>query len=75
MCAKSLFNGPCGGPKDGHCEVSNEIPCAWMNIYERLKAQGRLDNIQKIYAPREWRDQVQRSIILDEYRDRYTQKS
>jgi hypothetical protein len=74
MCAKSLFNGPCGGPKDGHCEVSNDIPCAWVNIYERLKAQGRLDNIQKIYAPREWRDQVQGSVVLEEYRGRYTQK-
>jgi hypothetical protein len=75
MCAKSLFNGPCGGPKDGHCEVSTDIPCAWVNIYERLKAQGRLESIHKIYAPREWRDQVQRSGILEEYRDRYTSKS
>ena len=75
MCAKSLFNGPCGGPRDGHCEVSNDIPCAWVNIYERLKAQGRLDSIHKIYVPREWHDQVQRSSILEEYRDRYTQKS
>ncbi len=74
MCAKSLFNGPCGGPKDGHCEVSADIPCAWVNIYERLKAQGRLESIHKIYAPREWRDQVQRSGILEEYRDRYTSK-
>jgi ferredoxin len=75
MCAKSLFNGPCGGPKDGHCEVSADIPCAWVNIYERLKAQGRLDGIHKIYAPREWQDQIQRSTILEEYRDRYTPKS
>jgi ferredoxin len=75
MCAKSLFNGPCGGPKDGHCEVSTDIPCAWVNIYERLKAQGRLDGIHKIYAPREWQDQVQRSTILEEYRERYTPKS
>ena len=75
MCAKSLFNGPCGGPKDGHCEVSADIPCAWVNIYERLKAQGRLDSIHKIYAPREWRDQVQRSGVVEEYRDRYTPKS
>jgi ferredoxin len=75
MCAKSLFNGPCGGPKEGHCEVSADIPCAWVNIYERLKAQGRLDNIQKIYAPRDWRDQVQGSVVLEEYRDRYAPKS
>jgi ferredoxin len=75
MCAKSLFNGPCGGPRDGHCEVSEDIPCAWVNIYERLKTQGRLDRIHKIYAPREWRDQVQRSGVVEEYRNRYARKS
>ena len=74
MCAKGLFNGPCGGPKDGHCEVSKDVPCAWVNIYERLKAQGRLDNIYKIYAARQWQDQVQGSIVLEAYRDRYTPK-
>jgi hypothetical protein len=46
-----------------------------VNIYERLKAQGRLDGIHKIYAPREWQDQIQRSTILEEYRERYTPKS
>jgi len=75
MCAKSLFNGPCGGPQDGHCEVDNDIPCAWINIYERLKKQNRLDNIHKIYEPREWQDQVQGRIILEAYKDRYIQDS
>lgn len=73
MCAKSLFNGPCGGPKGTNCEVSDETPCAWINIYERLKGQGRLDNITKLYEPREWRDQLQGKIILDEYKERYTE--
>ncbi len=73
MCAKSLFNGPCGGPQDGHCEVDNDIACAWVNIYDRLKSQNRLDNIQKIYAPREWQDQVQGRIVLEAYKDRYIQ--
>ena len=27
-CAKSLFNGPCGGSKNGSCEVRKDIPCA-----------------------------------------------
>ena len=71
MCAKGLFNGPCGGPQDGHCEVDKDIPCAWINIYERLKAQGRLDNIKKIYAVRQWQDQVQGRIVLEAYRPRY----
>jgi ferredoxin len=75
MCAKSLFNGPCGGPQEGHCEVDNDIPCAWVNIYDRLKKQNRLDNIQKIHEPREWQDQVQGRIILEAYKDRYIQDS
>lgn len=75
MCAKSLFNGPCGGPKGGHCEVDSDTPCAWVNIYERLKKQGRLDNIRKVHAPRDWRDQVQGRIILDQYKKRYTKEA
>lgn len=74
MCAKGLFNGPCGGPQDGHCEVDKEIPCAWINIYERLQAQGRLDNILNVHPAREWEDQLQGRLLLDEYRDRYVQQ-
>jgi len=74
MCAKGLFNGPCGGPQDGHCEVSKDVPCAWVNIYERLAAQGRLDNIHQMYEAREWEDQVQGSIVLEAYKDRYVKK-
>jgi len=43
-CAKQLVNGPCGGAKDGRCEVDPETSrCAWDVIYERLRAQGRLE--------------------------------
>ena len=75
MCAKGLFNGPCGGPQDGHCEVDKDTPCAWVKIYERLSAQGRLDNILKIYEARQWEDQVQGSIVLEAYKSRYTKNS
>ncbi len=43
-CPKGLLNGPCGGMKDGHCEVSPDIPCAWVRIYERMK---KLDKLQE----------------------------
>jgi ferredoxin len=72
MCAKSLFNGPCGGPKNGKCEVGQDKDCAWVNIYKRLQAQGRLDNLAKIQQPREWRDQVQGRLILEPYKERYS---
>ena len=40
-CAKSLVNGPCGGQKNGKCEVDPENDCAWIKIYERLVATGQ----------------------------------
>jgi ferredoxin len=71
-CAKSLFNGPCGGTsKDGKCEVSKETPCAWYEIHERLKKQDRLSNILKVSPPREWHNQTRRSLVHEAYKKRY----
>jgi hypothetical protein len=53
FCAKSLLNGPCGGAKDGKCEVDPEKDCGWQLIYERLQNVGRLENFKKIRAPRD----------------------
>lgn len=47
QCAKSLVNGPCGGQKDGKCEVDPQNPCAWIEIYNRLEKLGRLDLLGK----------------------------
>ena len=47
QCAKSLVNGPCGGQKNGKCEVNPENPCAWIKIYERLEATGELHKLQE----------------------------
>lgn len=73
-CAKSLFNGPCGGTNKGKCEVDKNIQCAWNDIYERLKGQNRLDNIMKIKTQMKWQNQIQGNIILDEYKDRYVKQ-
>jgi len=54
-CAKSLLNGPCGGTMQGHCEIHPEVPCAWLRIYERLKAQNRLHLLDEVREPRDWR--------------------
>jgi len=73
MCSKGLFNGPCGGPQDGHCEVDPDTPCAWIAIYERLQAQGRLDSIAEIHPTRNWQNQVPGRILVEEYRARYVE--
>ncbi|MFA5644834.1 MAG: electron transport complex subunit RsxC [Candidatus Ratteibacteria bacterium] len=40
-CAKSLLHGPCGGAKNGMCEVSPERECAWEKIFSRLEKQKK----------------------------------
>lgn len=70
-CAKGVFNGPCGGTNKGKCEISQEIPCAWLDIFERLKGQNRLDDIMKMQEPMMWQNQVQRTTVQEPYEKRY----
>lgn len=53
-CAKSLFNGPCGGSREGKCEVRAETDCVWQLIYDRAKAVGALDKFTEIAKPNDW---------------------
>ncbi|MBF0554477.1 MAG: methylenetetrahydrofolate reductase C-terminal domain-containing protein [Nitrospirae bacterium] len=53
-CPKGLLNGPCGGMKDGNCEVSADIKCAWVRIYERQKKVNELDKMSEILPPKDW---------------------
>jgi len=52
LCAKSLLNGPCGGAKDGKCEVDRTRDCGWQLIYDRLRALGRLDEMGNYITPK-----------------------
>jgi len=70
-CAKSLFNGPCGGTSHGRCEISSDIPCAWHKIYSRLSEQGRVADILMIRPAMEWQSQIQRTVVQDLYAERY----
>ena len=55
-CAKHLSNGPCGGMVDGMCEVGGyTIPCAWVDMWKRLKKFDRLDLFKKYRHPRDYR--------------------
>jgi ferredoxin len=53
-CSKQLLNGPCGGSKDGVCEVNPDIPCAWQMIIDRLEAFKALGRLEMIYPPKDW---------------------
>jgi ferredoxin len=70
-CAKSLLNGPCGGSQNGECEIDPEVACAWQLIYDRLKAQGRLDAMVEIMPVKDWstsRDGGPRRLLREDLR-------
>jgi methylenetetrahydrofolate reductase (NADH) len=49
-CPKQLRNGPCGGTRDGWCEVVPDQPCVWVSVYDRAREAGRVDSL-KTYVP------------------------
>ncbi|MCU0848222.1 MAG: methylenetetrahydrofolate reductase C-terminal domain-containing protein [Spirochaetes bacterium] len=67
LCAKGIYNGPCGGSRNGKCEVDEKTACAWCQIYERLKDQGRLDQIMNIKKPMKWKNQTQGTLVQRGY--------
>ena len=54
-CAKQLMNGPCGGSTGGHCEISEDVDCAWQLIWDRLKALGLQDMYLENIPAKDWR--------------------
>lgn len=53
-CAKKLLNGPCGGSRNGKCEVNADTDCAWHLIIDRLTAFGRLKELRTYVPPKNW---------------------
>jgi len=53
-CAKGLLNGPCGGMEEGRCEADRDKECAWNEIYQRLKKQGRPGVFARTVPPKNW---------------------
>ena len=52
-CPKRLLNGPCSGAVGGKCEVDHTIECVWIQIFDRMKEQGRLDDFMEIIQPKD----------------------
>jgi len=54
-CPKGILNGPCGGTKDGNCEISPDIKCAWVRIYERMAKIGETEKFREtVLPPKNW---------------------
>ncbi|MES2177815.1 MAG: methylenetetrahydrofolate reductase C-terminal domain-containing protein [Gemmatimonadota bacterium] len=45
QCAKNQRNGPCGGTRDGRCEVDGFGDCIWLRAYEREKPDGTAEGL------------------------------
>lgn len=68
-CSKSLLNGPCGGSQNGVCEIDPDVPCVWQEIYDRMKALGRLEELMIVTESKDWatsRDGGPRKIIRED---------
>jgi len=55
LCPKSMLNGPCGGYRDGRCEVNPLRKCAWTVAYEILQKRGVVEKFyEDILGPKDW---------------------
>jgi hypothetical protein len=51
-CPKNLRNGPCGGVRaNGNCEVIPEMPCVWVQAWERSKSMTLYSDEIKLIQP------------------------
>jgi hypothetical protein len=51
-CPKSQMNGPCGGSKDGKCEVMKETECVWYLIEKRMDSLGMFPTLLETKPPK-----------------------
>lgn len=51
-CPKNLRNGPCGGVRpNGNCEVVPDLPCVWVQAWERSQRMNAYVNEMQIIQP------------------------
>ncbi len=67
-CSKRILNGPCGGSQNGKCEVK-DVDCIWDQIYKRMMALGRMDQLMEIELEKDWskaRDGGPRRVVRED---------
>jgi ferredoxin len=53
-CPKIMLNGPCGGAKNGKCEINSNIDCIWDTIFRYFKNKKQLNLLKDIMKPKDW---------------------
>ena len=54
-CPKHTRNGPCGGSREGTCEVYPDKDCIWIRAYNRLDHADKLSRfLEDEVPPRNW---------------------
>lgn len=55
LCPKSMLNGPCGGYKNGKCEVNPQRKCVWITAFSILQKRGVVDSFyESLLGPKDW---------------------
>jgi len=54
LCTKGLLNGPCGGAKEGKCEVDPQQDCGWILIYKHLQKLGKLELLKEFQPAKDY---------------------
>jgi ferredoxin len=53
-CSKRQLNGPCGGSRNGKCEVGENTDCAWQLIYDRAKSLDKVNMLESVAPAQDW---------------------
>jgi ferredoxin len=64
VCSKGLLNSPCGGSKNGKCEIDRERDCGWALIYNRLKDTGELEKMKVFVEPLDHSKQIKPQKVI-----------
>ena len=62
-CAKGILNGPCGGQKDGKCEVDRTKDCAWILIYKLKAEKNKIKDLKNIIQTRDYKKSLKPQSI------------
>lgn len=55
LCPKSMLNGPCGGYRDGKCEVNLKRKCVWIVAFDILNRRGLVEVFyDNLLGPKDW---------------------